>query len=204
MNRIAAFLFPLSVLVAASLGLVSSGSGARAQSDESFEYVLGDPNAPVTVIEFASLTCPHCASFHNQTLPELQKRYIDTGKVQLVMRDFPLDRVALQAAVVARCGGPERYKGFIDVLFRSQERWARAPDPVVALTQIARMGGLPPEQVNACLADEALTNRILQTRLDAQEEYEISSTPSFVIDGEVHAGDQGIDGFAALLDPLIE
>ncbi|WGF87772.1 DsbA family protein [Marinivivus vitaminiproducens] len=203
MKRIAAFVLPLGLMLAACLGFAGSGRDALAQADEPGEYVLGDPSAPVTIIEYASLTCPHCAHFHTQTLPELKKRYIDTGKVRLEMHDFPLDRVALQAAVIAHCGGPERYPGFIDVLFRSQERWATAPDPVVALTQIARMGGLQPEDVNACLADEALTNRILQSRLDAQEEYDISSTPSFVIDGEVHAGDQGVEGFTQLLDPLV-
>src|SRR6478735_6633041 len=106
------------------------------------ESAIGDATAPVTIIEYSSLTCPHCAAFHTQTLPELTKRYIDTGKVRLVLRDFPLDETALKASVIAHCAGPERVPEFVEVFFTRQQSWARAADPVQALTQLARLGGL--------------------------------------------------------------
>ena len=96
------------------------------------ELVLGNPNAPVTVIEYASLSCHHCAEFHAGTLPKLKERYIDTGKVKLVFRDFPLEQNALRAAMIARCAGPERRERFVDVFFKQQDGWSHAKDPTAA------------------------------------------------------------------------
>ena len=186
---------------ACALALVAVAGGPAQAAGE--DAVLGSPDAPVTMIEYASLTCPHCAAFHNETLPELKERYIDTGQVKLVLRDFPLDRVALQASAIAHCAGPVRYAGFVDVMFRTQASWARAEDPVAALTDLARQGGLSADAVQACLADEALLDRIVATRLEAQEQYDIRQTPSFVIDGEVYAGDRGVDGFVEIIEPLL-
>ena len=117
-------------------------------------------------------------------LPQLKERYIATGKVRLVYRDFPLDERALAAAVLAHCAGPDRYFGFLDVLFQTQSNWASADDHLAALKQLGKLGGLTDQQMDACFADEELTNRILQSRLDAQNQYEVSSTPTFVIDGK--------------------
>jgi protein-disulfide isomerase len=168
------------------------------------EQALGDPNAPVTVIEYASLTCPHCASFHSEVLPELKERYIVPGKVRMIYRDFPLDQRALMASALAHCAGPERYFGFIDVLFQTQSSWSRSDDPVGALKRLGKLGGLSDEEMDACLADEELTDGILRTRLDAQSEHEISSTPSFVIDGTTYAGGRSIEEFGAIIDPLLD
>lgn len=167
------------------------------------ERVLGDPQARLTVVEWFSMTCPHCAAFHLQTLPELKRRYLDTGKVRFVVRDFPTDAVALRAAVLAHCAGPERYFAFVDALLSSQQRWAGAKDPAAALRQMAKLGGLTDAQIDACLADSALENAVLQTRLEAQQKHDIRSTPSFLIDGKVHAGNRSPDDFAKLLDPLL-
>lgn len=167
------------------------------------EPAIGDPNAPVTIIEFASLTCPHCASFHVNTLPELEKRYIDTGKVRLVLRDFPLDQMALKASVIAHCAGPDRYPQFAQVFFAQQASWARASDPEKALRQLAQLGGLGADKVDACLADKSLEDAILQARLDGQQKYDIQSTPTFIINGKSHSGDQSIEKFAELIDPLL-
>lgn len=167
------------------------------------ERVLGDPQAKLTVVEWFSMTCPHCAAFHLQTLPELKRRYLDTGKVRLVVRDFPTDAVALRAAVLAHCAGPERYFAFVDALLSSQQRWAGAKDPAAALRQIAKLGGLTDAQIDACLGDSAMENAVLQTRLEAQQKHDIRSTPSFLIDGKVHAGNRSPDDFAKLLDPLL-
>lgn len=167
------------------------------------ERALGDPQARLTIVEWFSMTCPHCAAFHLQTLPELKRRYVDTGKVRLVVRDFPTDAVALRAAVLAHCAGPERYFAFVDALLASQARWAGAKDPAAALRQMAKLGGLADAQIDACLADSALENAVLQARLEAQQKHDIRSTPSFLIDGKVHAGNRSPDDFAKLLDPLL-
>jgi protein-disulfide isomerase len=167
------------------------------------EPALGDPAAPVTIIEYSSMTCPHCASFHANILPELKKRYIDTGKVRLVLRDFPLDQNALRASVIAHCAGPERQPQFVEVFFAQQQTWARASDPVQALKQLAQLGGLSADKVDACLADKALEEAVLQARLEGQEKYDIKSTPSFIIDGKTIAGAQSVEDFAVIIDPLV-
>lgn len=168
------------------------------------EQAMGDPNAPVTLIEYASLTCPHCAEFHEQVLPELKERYIATGKVRMIYRDFPLDQRALSAAVLAHCAGPERYFGFLDVLFETQENWARAEDHLGALKRLGKLGGLTEAQMDACFADQELADRILQTRLEAQDQHDISSTPSFIIDGKTYPGSRDIEEFGLLIEPLLD
>jgi protein-disulfide isomerase len=176
---------------------------AHAGSVEVREGVLGDPDAPVTIIEYFSLTCPHCAAFHKETLPVLKERYIDTGKVKLVLRDFPLDRYALFAAVIAHCAGPERYPAFVDVFLGTQQQWARADDPVAALKQIAQLGGLAPEQADACLADETMVDAVLKMRLEGENTHDVQSTPSFVIGGRLYSGNNTPERFAELIDPLL-
>ena len=168
------------------------------------EQTMGDPDAPVTLIEYASLTCPHCAQFHNDVLPDLKERYIATGKVRLIYRDFPLDERALAAAALAHCAGPDRYFGFLDVLFETQAAWAGADDYVGALKKLGKLGGMSDEQMDQCLADDALTNGILQTRLDGQNQHGVSSTPTLVINDKVFAGSRSIDALSEVIDPLLE
>jgi protein-disulfide isomerase len=168
------------------------------------EQILGDPDAPVTIIEYASLTCPHCAEFHNEVLPELKERYIAPGKVRLIYRDFPLDQTALAAAALAHCAGPERYFSMLDVLFETQSNWARADDPIAALKRLGKLGGLTEQQMEGCLADQELTDGILSERLSGQNEYDIGSTPTFIIDGKAYAGSRDVEEFAELIEPLLE
>jgi protein-disulfide isomerase len=192
------------VLMAAGVALaVLPTVAVRAGASEVREGVLGDPNAPVTIIEYFSLTCPHCAAFHKETLPVLKQRYIDTGKVKLVLRDFPLDRFALFAAVIAHCAGPERYPAFVDVFLETQQQWARADDPVAVLKQIAQLGGLAPEQADACLADQAMIDAVLKMRLEGENTYKVQSTPSFIIGGKLYAGHNTPERFAELIEPLL-
>lgn len=189
----------LACVVAAPLLAMHPAAAAPVLGD----IPRGNPDAPVTVIEYASLTCPHCAAFARETMPELQRRYIDTGKVKYVYRDFPLDQTALRASQLARCSGPERFYQYLDVMFAQQRSWANAADPIAALKQLVRLGGLGGAEADACLADEDLANSILQSRLQAQQEHKVDSTPSFLVNGQMFTGERSIDGFAALLDPLV-
>ena len=147
------------------------------------DRILGKADAPITIVEYASLTCPHCAAFARDTLPKIKAEWIDPGKAKLVFRDFPLDGSAVKASVLARCAPPEKFYGFIDVLFSSQESWARNPDPTPGLARIAKLGGMSEEQFNACMADNALQDRVLASRLTAEKEYKVESTPTFFING---------------------
>jgi len=168
------------------------------------ERILGDPDAPVTIIEYASLTCPHCAQFHTEVLPQLKERYIAPGKVRLIYRDFPLDQTALAAAALAHCAGPARYFSMLDVLFETQSNWARAGDPIAALKRLGKLGGLTEQEMAACLADEELTDGILRQRLAGQNEYDIGSTPTFIIDGKAYPGSRDVEEFGELIDPLLD
>jgi protein-disulfide isomerase len=181
------------------LPLVLTESSAAEPQEQS----LGDPQAPVTIIEYASLTCPHCAQFHTEVLPELKERYIAPGKVRLIYRDFPLDQNALAAAALAHCAGSDRYFSFLDVLFETQASWARAEDPIAALKRLGKLGGLSEEQMDACFADQELADGILRTRLEGQNEHQVDSTPTLVIDGETYAGARNIEELSAVIDPLI-
>lgn len=167
------------------------------------ERVLGDPGAKVTVVEWFSMTCPHCAAFHLKTLPEIKRRFIDTGQVRLIVRDFPTDGVALKAHVLAHCAGADRYFQFVDALLANQERWANARDPVAALKQIAKLGGLSDAQIETCLADRTMEDEVLRMRLEAQQKHDVRSTPSFLVNGRVHAGNRSPEEFAKLLEPLL-
>ncbi|HMR30060.1 MAG TPA: DsbA family protein [Geminicoccaceae bacterium] len=175
----------------------------HARAAEVKEQVLGDPAAPVTIIEYASLTCPHCAHFHRQELPAIKAKYIDTGKAKLIFRDFPLDQLALQAAVLAHCAGDDRYFKFLDAMFASQMTWARAADPVSALKQLAKLGGLSEAEADACLADRAMQDGVLQARLDGEQKFDVSSTPTLIIDGKTYKGGRDIDEISKVIDPLI-
>jgi len=168
------------------------------------DFVLGNPNAPVTMIEYASLTCPHCATFHNTILPALENEYINTGKVKLVFRDFPLDGIALRAAALARCAGPERYHGFVKVLFRSQAEWAASPNPMTALERVAKLGGIDETKFAACIRDEKTLDQILASRQDAERNFQVNSTPTFIIQGRKYTGSLTLEGLREILDSLVK
>lgn len=161
------------------------------------ERSLGHAEAPVVVQEFFSLTCGHCATFHLETFPRVKAELIDTGRVRLVLRDFPLDQAALVAAAVARAMPPERYEAFLGVLFRSQAQWARRSF-VEDLARIAALAGMPRATYDAVLASEALQRGILTQRLAAEQRYRIEATPSFVFNDRTPAvsGAIGFERFA--------
>ena len=164
------------------------------------DKILGSPDAPVTIIEYASLTCPHCAAFHKETLPKLKSDWIETGKVRLVYRDFPLDGAALAAAVVAHCAPPDRYFPMIGLLFERQDEWAVEDQWRERLTQLAGVAGMDKASVDACLADEARKNGVVETAEKAQATYGISSTPSFIVNGRKLSGALPIERFAEVIE----
>lgn len=168
-----------------ALAAAASGDVAAAASDITpTDMILGDAKAPVTIIEYASMTCPHCAKFHTETLPKLKKKYIDTGKVRLVFREFPFEPVGLQAAQLARCSGPRRFFGLLDVMFRSQNAWATSPKPEEELAKMLRLAGIDQAGFAACLKDQVVLEQVLQARRDGARDFGVQSTPTFVINGK--------------------
>ena len=165
------------------------------------DHVLGDRKAPVTLIEYASFTCPHCAHFHIQILPEIKKKWIDTGKVKLIYRDFPLDQVAAKAAQIAECAGNDRYFGVIDLIFRGQPQWAASQDPIAELAKPLRIAGLGENEIKACLANEAKANEVIA---DAQggQTLGVNSTPSLFINGVLYKGARSVEELDAAFAKL--
>jgi protein-disulfide isomerase len=181
--------------------LVVLGGMAPALAEDKpwpIDQVMGKPDAPITIIEYSSLTCPHCADFEETTFPEVKKDWIDTGKAKLIYRDLPWDALAQATAMVAHCSG-DRYFAFIDTFFRTQGEWGRSASPLVAIKAIARLGGMSEDQVDKCLANRDLLNEINARKEAGMKQYGIESTPSFVIDGKVYAGYMPYDAFAKLL-----
>jgi protein-disulfide isomerase len=203
MKYIQRFILTLVVILLAGLGAEARAQAATAGADPRLQdMVIGKADAKVTIIEYASLTCPHCATFHAEVLPALKTEYLDTGKAKLIYRDFPLDNLAFAGAILARCGGPEKYFTFLNVLFAQQRQWATASDPKAALTQIARLGGISAEQFDKCLADKALGDYILNARLEGNQKFNVNSTPTLIINGKTEAGVPSLDDLRKKLDAL--
>lgn len=168
------------------------------------DRILGREDAPVTIIEYSSLTCPHCASFHREGFQHLKQAYIDTGKVRFVYRDFPLDAIALQTAALAECLPGERYFGFLEVLFAAQADYRHdAPDPVGALTRLGRLAGLSEAKALECMGSEEGANAVLAERLAGDKEFGIESTPTFIINGRKYPGALTAGELDAILKPLV-
>ena len=161
---------------------------------------IGDPNAPNVVVEYASMTCPHCADFHQKLLPDLKTKYVDTGKVRFIFREFPLDKLAALASMVARCSGKEGYFPMIESLFKSQEIWAGAEDPMPKLFDVAKQGGFSQEKFDQCVEDQDLFDKIVQVRKRANESFKVNSTPSFFVNGKPLEHPEDVEDFAALLE----
>jgi len=179
----------LALLLAAP-GLTAVG-GRSAFGQDSFDLeaalatrMIGDPDAKATLVEYFSLTCAHCARFHAETYPKLKEKYIDTGKVKLEFRDFPLDQWALRAAALARCLPAKRYPAMISLLMEKQASWAQVMDPLSELLRNGELAGLDRDSAKACMTNGKLLDGIIAMRLVGSQKYDISSTPSFLLDGE--------------------
>lgn len=187
--------------VAAFCAVLGPLAPAQAADDKPWpqlDRVMGKADAPITIIEYASLTCPHCAEFAEKTLPKLKSDWIDTGKAKLIYRDFPLDGRALAAAMVSQCSG-DRYFSFLDVFYSSQKIWGTAPDAISALKNVGKLGGLSEKQVDDCLNNRELMQQIQDRKKDGADRYNLEATPSFVIKGKVYSGDIAYDDFVKLL-----
>ncbi|GLQ38625.1 disulfide bond formation protein DsbD [Rhizobium albus] len=164
------------------------------------EMFLGEADAPVTIVEYMSLTCPHCASFHNETFDALKTKYIDGGQVRFIVRDFPFDPRAAAGAMLARCAPEGQYFPMVDMLFEQQSSWAAAQDARGALLQISRMAGFTQESFEACLTNQELLDDVNAVRQKAAEEFQVQSTPTFIINGERYAGNMSIEQMSAIID----
>ena len=169
------------------------------------DFIVGNDNAPITIIEYASMSCSHCANFHNNTLPDLKKEYIDTGKVKYVFRDFPYNYPALLGSMVMRCIPSEVRYDYMNALYKLQNNWVVRENAITRLElyKIMQTGGMTKENFDTCLSDVDLENKILQEVIAAQSEFNIRSTPSFLINGDLLEGDKSIKVFRQILDKIL-
>ena len=164
---------------------------------------LGPADAKVTIIEYASVTCSHCATFHEKTYPELKKRYIDTGKVRFALREFPLDPLATAGFMLARCQGNDKYYPITDLLFSRQRAWAFTDKPLDALQQMMRQAGFSQEKFESCLKDQKLYEAVNAVKNRGADKFKVDSTPTFFINGARYPGNMSIDELEKILNPLL-
>jgi protein-disulfide isomerase len=199
-------IFAATTLLPALAAAADSGPGASDAASllaiSKDDRILGSPTAPITIVEYASMTCPHCAHFSDEVLPEIKKKWIDTGKVKWVLRDFPLDDEAVHASMIARCAPHDRFYAFIDTFFADQANWAAAPDYRAALSRLAELGGMGKDEVDRCLKDAALENQVISSRLVAANQLGVNATPTFFVNGTKFTGAPTVEEFDKLLSGL--
>ncbi len=164
------------------------------------EMALGDANAPVTIVEYMSMTCPHCANFHNETFDAIKEKYIDTGKVRFIVREFPFDPRAAAAFMLARCAPEGQYFPMISMLFKQQQQWAAAENGREALLQMSKLAGFTQESFEACLTNQKLLDDVNAVMQRGAKEFGVQSTPTFFVNGEHYSGDMSVDVMSALID----
>ena len=167
------------------------------------ERILGNTDAPVEVIEYASLTCPHCAAFHNGPWPALKKEYVDTGKVKMIYRDFPTDQMALAASMIARCAPEDRYFGIIELMFRTQDNWRRSTNPREDLANIGRLAGMSQTTIEACMRNQAVYDGVMKQRNVGIKKHNIDSTPTLIVNGKKIEGGLALEEFRQVFDKAL-
>jgi protein-disulfide isomerase len=168
------------------------------------DIVQGSADAQVTIVEYASMTCTHCQAFHAGTWPELKKKYVDTGKVKFILREFPLDPLAAAAFMLARCSGPEKRNAIVDLLFDQQKNWAFVDKPLEALGELVKQAGISQSDFETCLKDQKLYDEVNQTRDNAAKNFHVDATPTFFINGKRVSGDMPIGDFDKAIEPLLK
>ncbi len=189
----------------------ASGAGAPAPLADSElmvagplgEKALGDPNAKVTVIEYASMTCSHCSHFHETTFTPFKEKYVDTGKVRFIFREFPFDPVATSAFMLARCAPGDAYFPMVDLLFRQQKTWAFSDRPADGLFNIVKQAGFTQESFKACLTNQSILDGVNWVKNRASEKFGVSSTPTFFINGEMQSGALTLEELDKQIEPLL-
>ncbi len=164
---------------------------------------IGEKSAKIKMVEFASLTCGHCARFHNEVFPRLQSEFIDTGKILFIYKDFPLDKFALKASVIARCSGNDKFFSFLKVLYSKQKDWTRTQDPFKSLLKIAKLGGLKNDEIKVCVGNKSIEDGILKQRLTSSKKYDIKATPTIYFNGEKYNGDLTYEALKLKIDSLL-
>ena len=164
------------------------------------EMALGEANAPVTIVEYMSMTCPHCANFHNETFDAIKAKYIDSGKVRFIVREFPFDPRAAAAFMLARCAPEGQYFPMISMLFKQQEQWAAAQNGRDALLQMSKLAGFTQESFEACLTNQKLLDDVNSVMQRGAKDFGVQSTPTFFVNGEHYSGDMSVDVMSALID----
>jgi protein-disulfide isomerase len=207
-----------AALTSGGLELFSHGAFAQTVAEADLmqpgplgDEVLGDEKAPVTIIEYASMTCPHCAHFALTTFPQLKEKYIDTGKVKYILREFPFDPIAAGAFMLARCaagdkenaGGKDKYYAMIDLLFRTQATWA-VDHPLQPMLATVKQAGFTEDTFKACLANQKVLDGIEWVRNRAADKFKVGSTPTFFINGQMQVGAMTFEDMQKLIDPLIK
>jgi len=207
----------ISLAGAAAAGLVLAGNAsAQSRSVEATidaakvaepgklkDMVYGKADAPVTIVEYASLTCSHCADFAINTFPTIKEKYIDTGKAKLIFREFPFDPRATAAFMLARCAPEDRYFPMVEVFFKQQQQWAGAADGEAALLQIAKLAGFTQESFKACLTNQQVLDDVRATMERGSTEFGVNATPTFFINGQKYAGALSVDEMSAIIDKLL-
>lgn len=197
-GAVAAFLLIITASGSASLAL-----DLKSLNEEPVigDMALGPPDAKVTVIEYFSASCPHCATFHKETFTVLKRDYIDQGKIRFVLREYPHDKAALAASLIARCAPKEKYFAIIDALFETQESWLKRPAD--GLRKVARFSGFTANSYDECLDNKNLAESILAIRNKAYKDFDVKTTPSLFINGERVTGKRDIARLKSLIDPLL-
>ena len=173
----------------------------KAKTDE--EMFLGNKDAKIVVIEYASMTCIHCANFHKEVYPKIKENYIDTNKIKFIFRDFPLDKQALFASVLAKCAPKEKYFDFVKLILTTQKKWISNDEAFMEkLKNIGKLAGLSENKINACFKNEQIVDNILKTLSTAEEKYNINSTPSLIINEKKYSA-MSYENFEKIIESLI-
>jgi protein-disulfide isomerase len=168
------------------------------------DIAQGPADAPVTIVEYASMTCSHCAAFHEETWPKLKAKYVDAGKVRFILREFPLDPLATAGFMLARCAGPEKRDSIVDLLYTQQKNWAFVEKPIEALAALVKQAGISQADFETCLNNQALYDQVNQAREGAAKNFKINGTPTFFVNGSEMNGEQRIEDFDKALAPLLK
>jgi protein-disulfide isomerase len=212
------FLRSTLAIAAAGLTVLAASGSAQAQKiaatpevsvDELMkagdlpDIAIGSADAKVTIIEYSSLTCPHCASFQTKVFPEFKTKYIDTGKVRFITREFPLDNLAAAGAMLARCVDPAKSFDFVELMFSTQAVWAGGQNPKAKLFEIAKQAGFSEASFEKCLTDQALLDKVNAVRTRASDKFQIASTPTFFVNGKRLAGNNKLEDFDKVIEPML-